>query len=365
MAENFGRGEWLMGIRKRNPALDLVRIVATLCVISVHFFGKIGFYDVYMIGTRMYLMCVMRNFFMVCVPLFLMLTGYLMRNKRFSGRYYGGIVKTMVIYLLASAACCLYFKKSFVGFWEALFRFQAAEYSWYLEMYIGLFLLIPFLNAMYRGNSDRQNEGRSYKLALIATLLFATALPDIFGTYSEMLPNYLTQMYPITYYIMGCYLAEYGLNLRKRTCALLLIAVSLASGAVSFCQAGHGEFTWDAWTYFPSIVVAVQAVLTFSLISSLDLGKIPVMGKKLLAQVSNLCLGIYLVSQIFDDALYEQLNLAVEGVGVRLLYFPIMVCAVFLCSLVLSAVMELIYVLLCRGCSWIKSKIGSGIPLKQ
>ena len=33
-----------------------------------------------------------------------------------------------------------------------IFNFTACPNAWYLEMYIGLFLLIPFLNIIYNNN---------------------------------------------------------------------------------------------------------------------------------------------------------------------------------------------------------------------
>ena len=32
------------------------------------------------------------------------------------------------------------------SFFVALFEFKAAPYAWYLAMYLGLYLMIPFLN---------------------------------------------------------------------------------------------------------------------------------------------------------------------------------------------------------------------------
>ena len=45
---------------------------------------------------------------MICVPLFLLLTGYLMKNKELSIKYYKGIGNTLFVYVLASIACVLF-----------------------------------------------------------------------------------------------------------------------------------------------------------------------------------------------------------------------------------------------------------------
>ena len=68
--------------RVRDPKLDIIRIFALICVVGVHFFLNCGFYDVPIVGKRMYVASVVRAFFITCVPLFLMLTGYLVNKKQ-------------------------------------------------------------------------------------------------------------------------------------------------------------------------------------------------------------------------------------------------------------------------------------------
>jgi hypothetical protein len=58
-------------------------------VAGVHFFSRIGYYYVPLTGPRMYLMTLLRTAFTVCVPLFLLLSGYLCRRHRPCAGYYG------------------------------------------------------------------------------------------------------------------------------------------------------------------------------------------------------------------------------------------------------------------------------------
>ena len=74
-----------------------------------------------------------------------------------------GISKTLLTYFVAGVACIIFnikFKHMTYTFKEAVlsfFDFTAAQYAWYVEMYIGLFLLIPFLNLIYNNlKSQRQ-----------------------------------------------------------------------------------------------------------------------------------------------------------------------------------------------------------------
>lgn len=216
--------------RKRDLRLDIIRSIAAFSVISVHFFSHIQYYETGMKGGRMFLMTLMRMAFMVCVPLFLMLTGYLMHHKQLKRGYYKGILKTLGIYILAALAYQVslsLFTGTPISLKKYLFPIlEFSGYGWYIEMYIGLFLLIPFLNAIWRGL-----KGQKQKMLLIATLLALTTLPSLFNIYDwhtpefwqlpssassfqRIVPAWWLLLYPLTYYFIGAYLQEYGLKLR-------------------------------------------------------------------------------------------------------------------------------------------------------
>lgn len=77
-------------MKERNINIDLIKCVAVFSVISVHYFSNIGLYKDLIIGNRMYIGVMFRTLFMICVPLFIIVTGYLMKNKTLSKKYYFG-----------------------------------------------------------------------------------------------------------------------------------------------------------------------------------------------------------------------------------------------------------------------------------
>ena len=94
-------------LKKRDSSLDILRIIAVFTVLSVHFFLHNGFYSQTIEGTPMYVAVVMRTLFSVCVPLFMLLTGYLMSKKELSKKYYSGITKTLVVFVISTLACMI------------------------------------------------------------------------------------------------------------------------------------------------------------------------------------------------------------------------------------------------------------------
>lgn len=303
-------------------------------------------------GGRMFLMTLMRMAFMVCVPLFLMLTGYLMHHKQLKRGYYKGILKTLGIYILAALAYQVslsLFTGTPISLKKYLFPIlEFSGYGWYIEMYIGLFLLIPFLNAMWRGL-----KGQKQKILLIATLLALTTLPSLFNIYDwhtpefwqlpssassfqRIVPAWWLLLYPLTYYFIGAYLQEYGLKLRAWQTALALAACIAAFGAFQFYRSTPGPFQNTLATDWGGFPILIESVLLFHLLLQIKAERIPRFFRLLFTKISELTLGIYLVSIIFDNIFYPRLAAAVSSVPLRLNYYPVIVPLVFICSALFS-----------------------------
>lgn len=355
-----------MEIQKgRNPSLDLLRCIALFCVILVHFFAHTGFYNVEVAGAGMYIMTLIRTAAMVCCPLFMMLSGYLMNKKALTARYYMGLLKTLGIYLLASLFCAvslilfnLLIEKSPVSLFSLLagiFSYSTAPYAWYVEMYIGLFCLIPFLNILYHGL-----EGKQQKQWLLLVLLLMTSLPGMLNTfklsdirwwltpsssdsYHQLIPSWWTGIYPITYYYLGCYLRDYPIRLKKGTHIGLYILSVMLAGAYNFYRSSGSTFVWGAWQEQGSLINVVQSVLLFTLVARLDLTRLSKTSQAWLSRLSGWCLGAYLVSWVFDKFFYKILEKLCPSIHQRFPWLLLMVPVIFCCSLVVSAVINQIY----------------------
>lgn len=122
---------------------------------------------------------------------FLLLSGFLCHRKKWSGRYYLGVFRVLFTYGFATLVClifrCIRQGVPFSVTWavKGLLDYTGSPYAWYIEMYLGLFLLIPFLNAMYHG-LDSQKK----KLALVLTLAALTALPAFCNRNHLLLPDW-------------------------------------------------------------------------------------------------------------------------------------------------------------------------------
>lgn len=347
-------------LQSRNASMDIIRIVAAFSVLSVHFFLHNGFYSQAVEGMPMYIMVLMRTLFSVCVPMFMILTGYLMSHKTLSRKYYSGISKTLIIFVLATIACMVFktihdnepftLKSVILGTLD----FTGANYSWYIEMYIGLFLLIPFLNLAYNKLKNKRQ-----KQVLVLTLIFLTIIPTVFNifnfdnpawwsdpktsdTFSKLIPSWWMGIYPITYYFTGCYIREYGIKLKTKSSLILFLLAILIFGTFNFYRSYGTAFKSGSYVFWYGFEPYVLSVLLFVLLSRIRTDNMNEKVKFVLWKVSDLALGIYLISYIFDMLVYPVLNAKINPMTDRLPFYFVAVPIVFVCSMVASAIMNVV-----------------------
>ena len=351
-------------MQKRNAAADIIRCLALFFVISVHFFLNNGYYTQPVEGMKMFIMTMMRSLFIICVPLFITLSGYLLRKKQLSIQYYSKVSKVIMTYVLTGILCMIYsavFLKQELTVKDMLLNlldFSANPYSWYIEMYLGLFLLIPFLNILYNNIPSQK-----WKLCLIGTFITLTALPAVINVYNfdslswwtlptssyitdKLIPAWWVGLYPITYYFIGCYLNEYGIKIKLSTNCILIVLCILSSGLFTFWRTQKTVFIWGSWCDYTSIFNVVLTVLVFTLITNMNYDKFPPKLSLFLQKVSGLCLGGYLLSYIFDSALYPILAEKVPVVTDRLGWYFIIVPVIYIGALMLSYLVSKIQLLL-------------------
>ena len=201
----------------RSIGLDLIRSLAIFSVIGGHFFMNSGFQNVEFGEAAMFVQGCAKFFFGIGVPLFLMLTGYLQGKKEANTRYYKGALRVLgsyAVFCLVTILFRIYYlgeQGSALQWGHKVLDFSAIPYGWYIEMWIGLFLLVPFLNILWRHIPTQR-----LKLVLLGTLYVMTALPDMTNRYGmHLTPGFWADCYPLFFFFAGAYIREYGVTIRK------------------------------------------------------------------------------------------------------------------------------------------------------
>lgn len=296
---------------KGNPSqricgLDLIRVCAIFFVIAGHFFTlNTSFKNVPFTGFSMFVQGIMNSVFMVGVPLFIMLTGYLNINKQPTKKYYKGMIRVLVAYLLFSIITILfrtYFlgeERSFTQWGSAILNFSAIQYAWYIEMWIGLALLTPFLNYLWKAIPTRKE-----KLMLIASLFAMTSFPDLGnGPGKHFFPDYFAKAcYPLMFYFIGTFIREYQPTIKKYIGLIVLFSISFINLFLNLIvyRGTHNivEFTGGPGGVFKTWI----AIAIFLMLYRRDIKFKPV--KQWITHCSMVSLEMYLCCYIFDQLYY-------------------------------------------------------------
>lgn len=338
-------------IEKRMSGLDLVRVLATIFVVAVHFFMNSGFYNIRFVGKRMFVATFFRWLFYICCPLFMILTGYLNSNKKIEKKFYRKIIPILLSYLFICIVA-LIFRMTFldekIKLFSAIikiFSFEAVGYAWYVEMYIGLFLLIPFLNILYGALKDKKT-----KLILIVTLLLINSLPPLCNVISinniklNIFPDWWVNLYPLVYYYIGCFIKEYKpLKNKKILLGTILVVLLLIETSLSyvFSHIYSSNFSRGFLGGYNCIFTIAISVTFFLLFYDIDINS--KIANKCLSNISRLSLEIYLFSYIADKIVYKYFNTFVSKPIEYLRYSLIVVLLSFSIALILSIIKDLIF----------------------
>lgn len=287
--------------KDRNYGLDILRVIAIISVLSVHFFLNTKYYVVSKNGIGMKMQFVIRNIFMICVPLFILLTGYLNNNKKYDKKFFKGLLNVIIIWLFYSIIEFtvrkyitnnleeLTFKKILL----AVTSFKACHYSWYIEMYIGLYLLSPVINNAY-DNFETKDKNI---LLLISIIIFILPglINDLLKDYIHF-PNWWYGVYPLGYYITGKYLKDTKPKYNKFLLAIIFLLVQI----ITFMLMKKSDIEFESLTVYLSSVIIFLIFYDVTIKSKLL--------KTIIMTISIMSLDIYLASSLVDHIVYTIFN---------------------------------------------------------
>ncbi len=348
-------------MNKRDSRIDIIRLVALACLVIVHYILRTELYQTEVVGTRWIIICVVRSLGMCCIPLFLMVTGYLMGPKKYEKGYYKKITRTLVIYFLASIVISIY-KYLFLGeytnakgFILRVLNYTGAPYGWYVELYIGLFIMTPLLNHAYQSMDDNG------KKRLVVTLFILTGLPSFANVYRigdlswwinpssnsdyfKLVPAWWESIYPLTYYYIGCWIREKKPKISRIQNIILVLGLMSVFGLYNWWRSRYSVFVWGPWQDWGAWMNLSLSVSIFVLL--INMNEIKSMRiKETLRVLSNSVFGAYLLSWIAEDIIYSKIIIAQPEIIKRIKYFPLTFC-VYICAISMSLCLSGMYALL-------------------
>lgn len=290
---------------------DIVRSAAISLVLLTHAFAYSDVLNCAVGSAGWHIFNIIHYLSRICVPLFLLLTGFLQNRREIGPKHYSSVVSVVVPYIFV---CVFYILANGVlnGFSASGIFADIVKslnfgigYSWYVEMYLCLFLLIPFLNILF-DSLDKQKQN-----VLIISLASITFLPSLVGSFIirdtklDILPDFFENMYTVAYYFLGAYIAKYRPAPKKVYCVLSAAAVLLAEDLI--CAASSaGGYAWWLFNAHSSLSHAVVACCVFLLFYDLDIKNRFV--RAVFRTVSVCSFEMYLISFFTDSLFYSYLS---------------------------------------------------------
>lgn len=333
-------GNNVSGVSGRESGIDLVRVFASLSVVAVHFFLNCNYYQTPLVGGKMFIMTVGRWLFMVCVPLFMMLTGYLKCHKTFCRAHFMSLIPIAFSYVLIAiikvVISNLYYGKGYYSVLSAIKAIASYQIAWYVGMYVGLMILAPFLNMLWGALDQRMRK------LLIGALAMLACLPSLIP---YLVPSYWQMLYPLMYYFLGAYIREYRPEIKAVPGLLVIAGTTLVNGVISYVSAKGGLFDWNvlasADSGYPVLTVAVCTVAVFLLLYKVN---VPSAGLcKILKTISSVSLEIYLFTGVYDVIIFSILKQHYKMATEFFWWFPVTVPVNFLLSILSGLVVKKLY----------------------
>ena len=323
--------------RSRNLNVDLIKFIACFFVIAVHSLIRNGYYAIAINNSEQFFFTILRSLFINCVPLFMVTTGYLMCNKKLNKNYYKGILKILILAIIIGIITILLFGSMTMNkFIDNAINYSGAVYSWYVRLYFGLFLLIPFLNVIINNL-----ESKKHLFILIISIILLTSIPSVLIKDGYPIINsWWGQIYPFMYYFIGAFIRKYPPKISKNAALFLFIILLLLNGFLNIYIAHGNVFKDSGLNNYTSTGVLLTTLYLFIYLLKVTCDKIPKVFKWLIEKTSKNTLSIYLISYIFDNIFYDIARVYLSN---RILFSSICILGVFICSFICALVLDKIY----------------------
>ena len=287
---------------RREYGVDLARIVAIFMVFLIHNLWNGGVLEETYKSRAFFSMWYIENLGIVAVNMFAMITGYLMATRKINyERLFNVVVQTMFWSIFIVFACIPFVEKITLGnILENVLSIFSVRY-WYVNAYIGMLLMAPFLN------KGMQHLSELYLTKLIVGfLIVACTLGYVDGWF--LLSGYSSFWLAIMY-MVGGYLKIYKPLQKIQTKYLMtlffVMPVAYLVGEFYVSEMGYGPLRIISYN---SPWVFVQSVALFE---SIRRFKVPDSKGRFVAGLGSLTFGAYIINGSY---LYDLLKNQLEWV---------------------------------------------------
>lgn len=301
--------------KMRKSGLDVVRTIAIALVIMMHALGlSIDGYAMPISGIDGFFRIYIRRLCFACVPLFLMLSGYLNIGKndalKIWKKSFPKLYGTYFLWAVLSIVFDMFFfgNALTIDSVTGIFNYTCfGGRAWYMNMYLGLLVIMPFVNKGWKVLMDK--EKLICLISLFVLSFGSQYISKLSGNGIVLISSNFYNLSYIFYYLFGAYVAEEEIKIKKQ---ILLVGwqLILLGHTLYYYIAGqnmlYNEIPGAASFWYDNMFLAVEAMLMFLLLHDLQINKDNINRK--FSTISVLAFDMYLCSYFFDMYINKKFN---------------------------------------------------------
>ena len=328
--------EWYNMEKKVNWNISLLRILATLGVVYMHTNTTILF------NPQLFVMSDNQAFFFRCghefflwtVPVFFMITGYLLLDSEKDldypivlKKYVLRVFLALTLFSLPFAVLKIYGEShcvSVVEIFKAYIGNESLSHLWYLYALIGLYLISPVLKKGLKNLSES-----SVAVFLVFLLLFDFVLPMLSKLTGVKIAFEMPVAYPVFYFVAGYYCKKI---VDKESLKQNKLAIALLAGfAFVVFLIGSNHYAAISDNYWSPLIALLSVALFLFVIKNKEF-HLNDKWKPFFWKIDRLCFAVYLIHPIFIQSFYRRLN----WIPLSFEWWPLFTVLFFLCFALLS-----------------------------
>ena len=298
-------------MKKKIAWIELLRIIACFCVIVNHtnsqiFAGTVPSFTWFVSLTYFFVS-------KIAVPLFLIISGYLLLEKEESYSKIFARIKSTFITLAVFSVIYYFYNYNLgnipvVSIKGALLQILNSSNTtslWYLYLYMGLLMMLPFLRKMVKGMEQKD----FYVFFGISFVFMGTwpiiihYLPDLTLAKEFELPLFSSYL---CLFLLGGYFKRYGEITRKmkHICAVLFIVMVGFNVLATYCEYIYVSKDVEKYLFFDNralLPIMLSAVCVFCFVKDMQFGGVL---EKWICIAGGCTYGIFLLSDFLIDSLW-------------------------------------------------------------
>lgn len=313
---------------QRNSSIELLRIIAILGVIILHYNG-IGFNSVKKGSVNHFYMFLTENIFVCSVNVFIIISAYFlcMTEKRNIMKVVELIFQTILFRIIIYIISVLNGNNIFS---IKDFAYQLLPVNYFVILYCALYIISPYINIIFKNLSKKEFQ----KLLIIAISLFSiwTFLVDVLENISgckfaglstvgiEGSQSGYTIVNFILLYLVGAYIKIHNINIHKNKLKLIILFINVILYISSISEFILGFPLVRTWSYNNPLLIIMASVIVMYFIQT-DINS------KIINELARSTFTCYLIHRFFLD--YILINKSVNS-NIWYLITHQIICAVII-----------------------------------